>query len=107
MTPRNIWEGVTRHSAEPKNNSAVLQGAVRIPKPRANRSDFLSRGMTHHFREPSRFVDLGVVVQEQQNVTAGLDRRAVIEPAVVEWSGLDHNADDAITLSPAEEGERP
>src|SRR5205085_4454650 len=68
VPPGNMRKSVTGHSAEPKNNSAVLQGPVRIPEPRADRSHFFPGSMADHFREPSRFVDLGVVVQEQQDV---------------------------------------
>src|ERR1044071_7079757 len=89
MPARNMRERVPGHSAETKNNSAVLQGPVRIPEPRPDGADFFPGGMTDHFREPARIVDFGVVIQQDQDVSPRLSRCVIVEAAVVKWTGVD------------------
>ena len=52
----------------------VLDVAVGIEEPRADRADARQLRVAHHRRQPARLADLGVVVQEQQII--GVDARA-------------------------------
>ena len=102
MAARNVRKRMTGHTAQAENHATVLESSVRIPKPRADRADSQSRRVTDHFREPAWIVDLGVVIQEHEDLALRLRRGAVVETAVVEGTGFIQDPRNFFPLDPAE-----
>ena len=50
------------HASDAEEQSAMLQRAIRKPKPRADRADARTRGVTDHFAQPIAPNDFKIVV---------------------------------------------
>ena len=68
------------------NDSRVLDPPVGKKEPRSNRSDALEPGPADHLAEPAGIDDLGVIVEEQQEVLLDHCSRAVVDRREVEDS---------------------
>src|SRR6266513_778503 len=67
------WEtmkGVARHSIQAKDDSAMLQSSIRIPKSGPDCAHFRAQSVADHLPQPVSFLRFNVVVQERQNLTA-------------------------------------
>ncbi len=75
LPARQTQVRVTGHAAQAEDDSAVLQRAIGIPEARADRAHLGPRRVAHHFRQPARVRHFDVVIQESQDVAAGLRPR--------------------------------
>src|SRR5712664_2217442 len=84
----------------------MLDPAVIIKELGADRTDFRPHGMRHHLVQPTGMNDVGIVVEEKENLTARMLRGGVVERREVERAGLCQDPNSGIRCESLEQIER-
>ena len=81
---------------EAVDDARVLDPAIRVQEPGADRADALQPRPAHHLAQPARVDHLGVVVEEQQQLLLDHGRGRVVDGGEVEPPGRVGDAQYAV-----------
>src|SRR5437867_3155126 len=85
-------KGMGSNATESSNNPAVLQGAVRKPKARADSAHRIASSMAYHLAQPTSFSCFDIIIQENEDFSLRFLCAAVDQTAEVEFSWNVDNA---------------
>ena len=96
-------EAVAGDAADTEHDAGMLDGAVRVEQLGADDADAGGSGPAGHRLEPAGLDDLGVVIEEKQDVLHGGGGGDIVEVGVVEGAGIAEDGDLRVVVEAAKQ----